>query len=310
MTASPVKRARRVINGIVLLDKPTGMSSNDALQKVKWMFRAKKAGHTGSLDPLATGMLPICFGEATKLCQYLLEQDKTYVVTAQLGVRTTTSDSEGEVVSERTVSDLTLADIEQALVRFRGALKQVPSMYSALKHQGQPLYKLARQGITVDRPARDITVYQNKLVSWDVHTHQLCLEITCSKGTYIRTIVDDLGELLGCGAHVVALRRLNVAGFDQSEMISLDQLHDQFNPDEVDCLDDYCLPVSCALKDWPTLVLDDEAISDIRHGRYVQYMHKDIPSGSVRVVDNDHILTAIAELSDDMQVKSKRLFHL
>ena len=193
------RRKGRPINGVLLLDKPYEMSSNHALQAVKRIYFAQKAGHTGALDPLATGMLPICLGEGTKFSQYLLDTDKTYQVTAKLGIRTTTSDAGGEVVSEK---DVNVSDEQllQALDTFRGTTKQVPSMYSALKHQGQPLYKYAREGIEVPREARDITVLTLELLRFE--HDEVELNIHVSKGTYIRTIVDDLGELLGCGAHV------------------------------------------------------------------------------------------------------------
>ena len=202
-------RGRRV-DGILLLDKPQGITSNEALQQVKRAYGAAKAGHTGSLDPLATGMLPICLGEATKFSQYMLDADKVYITTAKLGVRTDTGDAEGEVVSERPVA-VGQADIEQALEQFRGEITQLPSMFSAIKVDGQPLYKLAREGKEVDRPSREVSIYRLELL--DVRGDEVDLEVHCSKGTYIRTLVEDLGEVLGCGAHVTMLRRLSVAGF-------------------------------------------------------------------------------------------------
>ena len=191
----------RNVNGILLLNKSTGISSNDALQQVKKIYNANKAGHTGALDPLATGMLPICLGEATKFSQYLLDSDKSYEVTAQLGVRTDTSDSDGQMIEEHEV-DLTLEQIEKALDSFRGNINQVPSMYSALKYQGKPLYQYAREGITIDRPARPITVYEFSIREL-TPTNKLKMFVHCSKGTYVRTLVDDLGQKLGCGACVV-----------------------------------------------------------------------------------------------------------
>src|SRR3990167_10000985 len=207
------------INGILLLDKPLGLSSNSALQKVKNLFQAKKAGHTGSLDPLATGLLPICFGEATKFSQYWLDSDKTYRVRAKLGVRTTTSDAEGDIVFQSEVPHFTLADIEKQMAIFRGDIQQVPSMYSALKHEGQPLYKLARRGIEIERPARPITIYRFDLLRYA--NEALEMEVHCSKGTYIRTLIDDLGQALGVGAHVIALHRIQVGLFTASRMVAL-----------------------------------------------------------------------------------------
>ena len=193
------RRKGRAINGVVLVDKHQGASSNNILQRVRWAFGAAKAGHTGALDPLATGLLPICLGEATKFSQFLLDTDKTYQVTAKLGVRTTTSDADGEVVSEKPVA-VEEAQLDTAIDTFRGTTDQMPSMYSALKHEGQPLYKYARQGIEVPRKVRPITVYSIERTRFE--GDELDMTIHCSKGTYIRTIVDDLGEKLGCGAHV------------------------------------------------------------------------------------------------------------
>lgn len=211
----------RFIDGIVLLDKATGMSSNFALQRVKRFFNANKAGHTGALDPLATGMLPVCLGEATKFSQHLLDSDKRYLVTAKLGQRTDTSDSDGEVVQTRPL-EFTEAQLMSALEHFRGDTLQVPSMYSALKYQGQPLYKYAREGIEVPREARPITVFELNFIG--LEGDELTLDIHCSKGTYIRTIIDDLGEMLGCGAHVIMLRRTQVAHYPYDKMVTLEQL--------------------------------------------------------------------------------------
>jgi len=188
----------RQVDGILLLDKPLNASSNQALQVVKKLYHARKAGHTGSLDPLATGMLPICFGEATKFSKFLLNANKVYQCTARLGVSTETGDSEGEVIRTSEVPSLTAAEIETVLEKFRGDIQQIPSMYSAIKYQGQPLYKLARQGKTVERQARDIKMYE--LTCLNYHETELELHIHCSKGTYVRTLVEDIGNALGCGA--------------------------------------------------------------------------------------------------------------
>lgn len=204
------RRKGRPVNGVILLDKPTGISSNDALQKVKRIYFAEKAGHTGALDPLATGMLPICLGEATKFSQFLLDSDKRYRVIAKLGERTNTSDSDGEVVETRDIN-VTPELLDECIDKFRGESDQVPSMFSALKYQGKPLYEYARQGIEVPREARKITVYE--IVLHRFEGDEVEMEVHCSKGTYIRTIVDDLGEMLGCGAHVTMLRRTAVAKY-------------------------------------------------------------------------------------------------
>ena len=215
------RRRGRDVHGVLLLDKPQGASSNDVLQKVKRLYNANRAGHTGALDPLATGMLPICLGEATKFSQYLLDSDKRYRVIARLGQRTDTSDADGQVVEERplTFSPELLA---AALDGFRGETQQVPSMYSALKYQGKKLYEYARQGIEVPRESRPITVYELLFIRHE--GTELELEIHCSKGTYIRTIIDDLGEKLGCGAHVIFLRRLAVSKYPVERMVTLEQL--------------------------------------------------------------------------------------
>lgn len=261
------RRKGRALNGVVLLDKPTGMSSNDVLQKVKRLYQAAKAGHTGALDPLATGMLPICFGEATKFSQFLLDSDKRYRVIARLGQRTDTSDSEGQIIEERPVTS-TLADIETAIAQFRGTTQQVPSMFSALKYQGRPLYEYARQGLTVPREARDITVYQLILIRFD--GNELELDIHCSKGTYIRTIIDDLGEMLGCGAHVIYLRRTEVAKYPEAQMVTLDTL--QQIADDFTALDHYLLPVDSAVADYPIVLLNDEQGKDILLGRTISIL--------------------------------------
>ena len=217
----PRTRKGRHIDGIFLLNKPLDISSNHALQRVKWAFGAAKAGHTGALDPLATGMLPICLGEATKFSQFLLDTDKTYQVTAKLGVRTTTSDAAGEVVSTQTVK-VSAEQLATACERFRGPIKQVPSMYSALKHQGRPLYSYARQGIEIERPDRDITIYLLQVTRFE--QDEVDMTVHCSKGTYIRSLVDDLGQVLGCGAYVSKLHRSQVTNYPSEKMLSLAQL--------------------------------------------------------------------------------------
>mgnify|MGYP000058574138 FL=1 len=212
----------RAVSGILILDKPTGMSSNHALQRVKRMFGARKAGHTGALDPLATGLLPICLGEATKFSQFLLDSDKRYQTTGQLGVRTDSSDADGKVVETKACDHVTLADVEAQLPQFRGLISQVPSMFSALKRQGQPLYKLARAGKTVAVKPRQVTIHNLELMSFD--DSQVRMDITCTKGTYIRSIVEDLGLALDCGAHVAQLRRLQAGPFVADQMVTLEQL--------------------------------------------------------------------------------------
>jgi len=283
------RRKGRPINGVLLLDKPYEMSSNHALQAVKRIYFAQKAGHTGALDPLATGMLPICLGEGTKFSQYLLDTDKTYQVTAKLGIRTTTSDAGGEVVSEKDVN-VSEEQLLQALDTFRGTTKQVPSMYSALKHKGQPLYKYAREGIEVPREARDITVFNLELLRFE--HDEVELNIHVSKGTYIRTIVDDLGELLGCGAHVSHLRRSAVGNYPIEKMITLPELEallEQAIEDEItpsDVLDPLLLPMNSAVDGMHCVYVDDMSANFLRHGNPVQAFNA--PSdGSVQVYIGD-----------------------
>ena len=264
----------RNVNGILLLNKSTGISSNDALQQVKKIYNANKAGHTGALDPLATGMLPICLGEATKFSQYLLDSDKSYEVTAQLGVRTDTSDSEGQMIEEHEV-DLTLEQIEKALDSFRGNINQVPSMYSALKYQGKPLYQYAREGITIDRPARPITVYEFSIREL-TPTNKLKMFVHCSKGTYVRTLVDDLGQKLGCGACVVQLNRTKVATYPSDRMVTADQLENIYD----ECvsngvvprtrLDSFLLPIDSVVEYMPKVTVSLQILQKLMNGQFVR----------------------------------------
>jgi len=213
------------VHGVLLLDKPLGFSSNQALQKAKWLMRADKAGHTGTLDPLATGVLPLCFGAATKFSQMHLEADKAYEATLHLGVKTSTADAEGAVLLERPVA-VCVEDIERVVRQFTGAIRQVPPMHSALKKDGKALYEYARAGVEVERAARDVTIYAMRVLELpSVATpHVLKIEVSCSKGTYIRTLGEDMGEALGCGAHLSALRRVRTGGFGQAQCVSLEAL--------------------------------------------------------------------------------------
>lgn len=306
------RRKGRAINGVLLLDKPYEMSSNHALQKVKRIFFAQKAGHTGALDPLATGMLPICLGEGTKFSQFLLDTDKTYQVTAKLGIRTTTSDADGEVVSEKAVkvSDEQLA---KALDSFRGTTQQVPSMYSALKYQGQPLYKYAREGIEVPRESRDITVFRLDLLRFE--GDEVDLDIHVSKGTYIRTIVDDLGELLGCGAHVAHLRRSAVGNYPTARMVTVEALEtllEQAKEDNVSpstLLDPLLLPMTTACDGIPPVYVDEAAASYLRHGNPVKASNTP-ESGLVQVFIGESIndeFIGVGYVDDNGLVAPKRI---
>lgn len=273
------RKKGRALDGVILINKPLGGSSNQILQKVRWLYDANKAGHTGALDPLASGMLPICFGNATKFAQYSLDADKTYEVGAKLGIRTTTSDADGEVVAQRPVS-VTSEQLADALNTFRGTTKQIPSMYSALKHEGKPLYFYARQGITIDRPARDITIYQLCLTHFE--DDEIALTVKCSKGTYIRSLVDDLGELLGCGAYVTRLHRTEVSGYVDLPMHSPVDLETLKTASSIEALDNLLLPVDAPILHLPKLVIAENSVAAFLHGQ--QLKMDDVPDvGAVRI---------------------------
>ncbi|EHH1024219.1 tRNA pseudouridine(55) synthase TruB [Vibrio parahaemolyticus] len=304
------RRKGRPINGVILLDKPTGISSNDALQKVKRIYFAEKAGHTGALDPLATGMLPICLGEATKFSQFLLDSDKRYRVIAKLGERTNTSDSDGEVVETRPV-DVTLEKLEACIEKFRGESDQVPSMFSALKYQGKPLYEYARKGIEVSRESRKITVYE--IVLHRFEGDEVEMEVHCSKGTYIRTIVDDLGEMLGCGAHVTMLRRTAVAKYPYEKMVTLEQLNElleQAHREEIaprELLDPLLMPMDTAVEDLPEVNLIPELADMVQHGQPVQVLGAP-EQGSLRLtMGEERLFIGVGEMNDDGKIAPKRL---
>lgn len=295
------KTLKRTINGVLLLNKPSGMSSNHALQKVKRLYQAKKAGHTGSLDPLATGMLPICFGIGTKLSQYLLDADKRYRVIAKLGQRTTTSDAEGEIVAEKPVPEFSADEIESVLKDYRGGISQIPSMFSALKYQGQPLYKLARQGITVERAARDITIYELQLIR--IENDELELEVHCSKGTYIRTLVDDIGEQLGCGAHVQMLHRSAVSGFDSADMINWDTL--EAMPQEH--LDHCIMPVNKMVAHFPRISIASSAGFYLQNGQDIKAPEGATP-GLVQLFCGEQFL-GLGEVSASNRIVPRKMIH-
>ncbi|MEJ6474537.1 tRNA pseudouridine(55) synthase TruB [Pseudoalteromonas piscicida] len=298
----------RAIDGILLLNKPQGISSNKALQQAKGIFFAQKAGHTGALDPLATGMLPICFGEATKFTQFLLDTDKTYVVRAQLGERTTTSDSDGEIVETRPVN-ITREQLEQEVASFLGESDQYPSMYSALKYQGQPLYKYAREGIEVPRKCRKINVYRITLDEYDEQSQQIQMTVHVSKGTYIRTIVDDLGEKLGCGAHVIMLHRSEVGHYPSDKMITLEALEALLAKAKMEevapstYLDELLLPMDTALVDLTVINITAEQGVAFGHGQTVEVAN--LPDGIVKVVA-DGKFVGIGERNPQGLLKAKR----
>lgn len=256
-----------------VLNKASGMTSNDALQQVKRLFFAKRAGHTGSLDPLATGVLPICLGEATKFSQYLLDADKTYRSTFRLGVNTETGDCDGEEISRTDASSITAEQIEHALPAFRGAIKQIPSMYSALKYQGKPLYKWAREGVELPeeaRQSRDITVYSYDILDFRAGVYpEVDVEVACSKGTYIRTLAEDLGKTLGVGAHVIKLHRTKAGPFTISDGVDIESLKASRGEGEPDVLDSLLLPMDMSVAHMPKVELSADMTHYFRQGQAV-----------------------------------------
>lgn len=301
--SKPRKRGRD-IHGVFLLDKPQGMSSNDIMQKVKRIFHANKAGHTGALDPLATGMLPICLGEATKFSQFLLDADKRYLVTAKLGERTDTSDAEGQIVETREVNVKT-PEILTALEQFRGDILQVPTMFSALKHNGKPLYEYARQGITVEREARPITIFELNFIEYNAP--YLTLEVHCSKGTYIRTLVDDLGEALGCGAHVTMLRRTAVADYPTEKMLDWNTLQALAESQDLSLLDALLLPIDTAVAKLPMLTLDESQTQGIGFGQRVKFNNPNSLQGQVRLFSHENRFLGVALIDENNVIRPQRL---
>lgn len=304
------RRSGRPVDGIILLDKPTGITSNNALQQVKRIYFAEKAGHTGALDPLATGMLPICLGEATKFSQFLLDSDKRYIVTAKLGERTNTSDADGEIVETRDVN-VSLEQLESAIATFRGETMQIPSMFSALKYNGRALYEYAREGIDVPRDARKITVYEITLLRFE--GNEIDMEVHSSKGTYIRTIVDDLGEMLDCGAHVTALRRTGVSHYPMEKMVTLEQLEallEQARAQEIqprELLDPLLLPLDSAVADLSEVNLQQVVASYVLQGQAVQVPNSP-KTGQVRMtVGEERTFIGVGEIDDDGLVAPRRL---
>jgi tRNA pseudouridine55 synthase len=290
------------INGLLLLDKPAGISSNQALQKVKKIFNAKKAGHTGSLDPIATGMLPICFGETTKVAHFLLNNDKGYLVTAKFGVSTTTGDREGEILETKSTSNLSKEIIISALKSFEGRYDQTAPLYSALKYEGRPLYYYARKGIEVPRKTRTIEIYSIKFESFE--SNILKFHVMCSKGTYIRSLVEDIAKKIDSVAHIQELRRTHFAWFKETDMISLEKIENDNNK----TFDDKLLPSDEVLKEYDSVYLDKDSANDIKYGRRVSF--DSIPSTKiVRIYDEKDELLAIGEVVDEENyLQPKRVF--
>lgn len=290
LVASMPRTESRAINGIFLLDKPSGISSNRALQQAKRLFGAAKAGHTGSLDPLATGLLPVCFGEATKIAGYLLGARKAYTAECRLGITTDTCDSDGAVLIERAVPALDDAIVRRELAKLTGRITQIPPVYSALKQGGVPLYKRARRGEAVEAPPREVDVYHFDLLERAGDT--LRLHVECGSGTYVRSLVRDLGEALGCGAHLTALRRLWVDPFREPRMFTLEELSGLRVQGDA-ALHACLLPIEAGLADWPALQLDGSAADDVAHGRR---LHVATDPGRYRVHAPSGALLAIGDV--------------
>lgn len=295
----------RAVTGIIVIDKPTGDSSNHILQRVKRLFNARKAGHTGSLDPLATGVLPICLGEATKVSEFLLDADKHYQVTCTLGALTDSGDADGEVIDRQALPDFDHQTLNTVCTRFTGDQDQIPPMFSALKHQGQPLYKLAREGIEIDRKARQIKIYDIEVVSLDAQS--FTLNVHCSKGTYIRTLVQDIAVALGSVGFVSALRRTVAAGFDLQSAHTIETLN-AIAESGLDRLDTLLSAPEHALTDMPSLSLEQEQARRIGYGQRVPVEETGSENDWVKLFDKDQHFLGLGQLSDDGILSPKKLF--
>jgi tRNA pseudouridine55 synthase len=293
------KRIKRNISGVILLDKPLGYSSNQALQKVKWFYQAVKAGHTGTLDPLATGLLPICLGEATKFAQYVTDADKTYVATLKLGTTTTTGDAEGEVLTTALVN-VSPAQFKSVCIKFVGEVSQIPPMYSALKFEGKALYTYAREGVDIARQARVVRIKNINVNEFSGEIAQIT--VTCSKGTYIRTLAEDIGAALGCGAHLIGLRRTETAGYQLLQAVTIEQLEAM----TVEARDAQLLPVDSAIEALPKVILNADAAFFLLQGQAVWQAGK-IPNNDLRLYDENNQFLGLGFLQDDGKIAPKRL---
>jgi tRNA pseudouridine55 synthase len=304
---APVPNAKipkRAISGFIILDKPLDMSSNQALQRVKRLLQAKKAGHTGSLDPLATGVLPLCLGEGTKLSQYLLDADKTYEMVGQLGIQTTTGDAEGEVAIEAPVPADWLKHLPKVLEQFMGESQQIPSMFSAIKQNGVPLYELARQGIEVPREPR--TIHIRELVCLETTDTTFRLRVRCSKGTYVRTLVEDIAKALGTVAYVTFLRRTNVGPYQEGDMVTFEALEQALETGGFEAVKAFIRPLESALSDWPAISLTTVACHYMRQGQAIRLPN--LPeSGYVRMLSEHQRLIGLGEITEDGLLAPKRL---
>lgn len=297
------RKSGRNVRGILLLDKPLGITSNSALQDVKRLFKAQKAGHTGSLDPLADGLLPICFGAATKVSAFLLDADKHYLVRVKLGVTTATADAEGEVLETKPVDGISESDIQRVVAEFMGDIEQIPPMYSALKHKGERLYKLARDGIEVEREPRQVIIH--KITMQGYSEPEFDLYVHCSKGTYIRTLAEDIGKKLGCGAHVTALRRTGVGPYGADSMVTMEQIK-QLADEGFSALDDLLLPIDSALDAWPEVKLTADGTFYLKQGQPV--LVPNAPTeGMVRIYDANGSFMGAGEILEDGKVAPRRM---
>ncbi len=293
----------RAVNGILLLNKPLGITSNKALQMVKRLFNARKAGHTGNLDPMASGVLPICLGEATKMSAFLLDADKRYRGTVKLGVRTSSADTEGEVIERLPVPELQEQQIREVLAQFTGEIKQIPPMYSALKHQGQPLYKLARQGVEIERKPRTVTIHELKLLQFS--EDEISIDIHCSKGTYVRALAEDIGTALGCCAHLSSLARTKAGPFELEQAATLEQLESTAQQG-ITALDQLLLPMESALLDWPAVELPQEAAHYFCKGQPV-FVPRISSTGWVRIYKGKERFLGVGTVLDDGRIAPRRL---
>jgi len=296
------KRIKRAVSGVLLLDKPYGFSSNQALQKVKWLYQAQKAGHTGTLDPLATGVLPICLGEATKFAQHLTDENKTYVATVKFGVTTTTGDKEGDIIHQ-VDCHVTRAEIEQVLPQFMGEITQVPPMYSALKVNGKPLYEYARDGVELERQPRQVTIYALRVLSCADNSAEI--EVTCSKGTYIRTLGEDIGNALQVGAHLTALRRTATATYQIAHTVTIEAL-EQMTAEQRDAL---LLPVDTAITALPKVLLQEDAAYYFKQGNPV-WVSGSIPAGELRIYSEAGLFLGVGFQQRDGRIAPKRVVNL
>ncbi|WP_295874311.1 tRNA pseudouridine(55) synthase TruB [uncultured Zhongshania sp.] len=301
------RRKGRSVDGILVLDKPPGKSSNGAMVTARAIYNASKAGHTGALDPLATGVLPVCFGEATKFSQYLLDADKEYRSHFIFGQQTDTGDAEGAILADVDASNLTAVELEVQIAKLRGDILQVPPMYSALKRDGKPLYELARKGITVERPARPVTIREFELESFTPGPlARAVVRVRCSKGTYIRSLAEDLGAAIGCGGHVAALRRLQAGPFVEAQSVSIEALQALRDAEDFDGLDALLLPITDALEHIPQLSLGETAAHNLMQGQPVQVAAAPT-SGMVVLLSEAQKFLGIGEILDDGRVTPRRL---